>query len=786
MKKMLGDEQSRRLKKYQTIVHDINAFEQDFEKLSDDQLQQKTVEFKQRLEEGSTLEQIKREAFAVVREASKRVLGLRHFDVQLMGGLALNDKDIAEMATGEGKTLIASLPSYLRALEGKGVHVITVNEYLAKRDCDQIGKVHQFLGMSVGLNIAGLSPTEKQLAYKSDITYGVANEFGFDFLRDHMVYLPSQRVNQRPFNYVIIDEVDSVLIDEAKTPLIIAGKTSVNPNLYQVCARMMRSFKEDEDYIYDREVKSVNFTDLGMTKVERAFGVQNLYDLEHQKLYHYVLQALRAAVMFHRDVEYIVKDDEIKLIDMFTGRIMDGRSLSDGLHQSIEAKEGVENTEENKTHATITVQNFFRMYPQLSGMTGTAKTEEKEFQMLYGMDVIHIPTNKQMIRIDHSDQIYLTTDDKYKAIVEEVTARHQKGQPILVGTTSIIQSESIARNLDEYKLPYNLLNAKSVEKEVELISKAGEKGQITIATNMAGRGTDIKLGDGVAELGGLFVLGTEKHESRRIDNQLRGRSGRQGDPGSSQFFTSIEDDMMKRFAKEEILKWQQSLSSNESGLVTNKDAYEFTNKVQRMCEYSHYSAREYTLKLDDIINEQREVIYKLRNKILETEKTLPYAQDMIKDSAASLIKQYCPDYQLPEEWNLTNLENHLNHMFLLENVTLDKKGVEDVRDVEEIVLNACDRYIDWIKSFDANPRIEVAAKQSLLMALDRHWLSHLDEMNHLKEGIGLRSYQQEDPMRIYLREGYELFQQNYLNMQRSVSMYMTKLLRPMLPEETDK
>ncbi|MFA9559346.1 accessory Sec system translocase SecA2 [Evansella sp. AB-rgal1] len=786
VKKIIGDEQSRRVKKYQKIVDEINALEETFEKFSDGQLQQKTIEFKERLESGSSLDDIKAEAFAVVREASKRVLGLRHYDVQLMGGLTLYDRDIAEMATGEGKTLVASLPSYLRALEGKGVHVITVNEYLAKRDRDQIGQVHEFLGLSVGLNIGGISPVEKQQAYASDITYGVGNEFGFDYLRDNMVYSPSQRVRQRPYHYVIIDEIDSVLIDEAKTPLIIAGKTSVNPNLYHICAKMSKSFKENEDYIYDREVKSVNFTDAGITKIERAFGVDNLYDLEHQTLYHYVIQALRARVMFHRDVEYMIQEGKVLLVDMYTGRVMEGRTLSDGLHQAIEAKEGLEITEENKTQATVTIQNYFRMYPDLSGMTGTAKTEKTEFEMLYSMDVIQIPTNKLKIRNDHPDRIYMTVEDKYRATVEEVKQRHKTGQPILVCTTSIIQSEMVANYFDEANLPYNLLNAKSVEKEVELISKAGQKGQITIATNMAGRGTDIKLGDGVAELGGLFVLGTEKHESRRIDNQLRGRSGRQGDPGATQFFISIEDEMMKRFAREEMLEWQKTLLSDDTGLITSKEAAEFIEKVQRMSEDANYAAREYTVKLDDIANEQREVIYKLRNKMLETDNPLAITYDMMEKGVLSFVEQYCPDYQLVEEWNITELESHLNNIFLLEKLSFDTDEIDSSSDIQEMVKEVFERYVEWIKHHESDENIQNTTRQILLMTLDRHWLSHLDDMSRLKEGIGLRSYQQEDPLRIFLRESYELFEKNFMKIRRDVSMHLTKVLKPKLESEMEE
>lgn len=788
VKKIIGDEQQRKIKKLKKVVDQINALESTIEKLSDDELKGKTVFFKEQLASGKTIEDIKVEAFAVVREASKRVLGLRHFDVQLMGGLVLNEGNISEMPTGEGKTLVASLPSYLRALEGKGVHVITVNEYLAKRDCELIGQVHEFLGLTVGLNIPMLSPAEKQNAYLADITYGIGTEFGFDYLRDNMVYETKQRARHRPYYFAIIDEIDSVLIDEAKTPLIIAGKTQVNPNLYHICAKLAKGFKENVDYLYDRETKSTNLTDDGITKVERAFGVDNLYDLDHQTLYHFVLQALRARVMFHRDVEYIVKDGEVLLVDMFTGRIMEGRSLSDGLHQAIEAKEGLVITEENKTQALVTIQNYFRMYPTLSGMTGTAKTEEQEFQMLYGMDVIQIPTNKPKIRVDHSDHIYMTVEQKYQAVAKEVERIYKTGQPVLVGTTSIIQSETVANYLDALKLPYEILNAKSVENEVRLISLAGQKNQITIATNMAGRGTDIMLGEGVAELGGLHVLGTERHESRRIDNQLKGRSGRQGDPGSTHFFISIADEMMLRFAKEDVLEWQKTLTANDDGLISNKEAFEFVERIQRMCEDANYAAREYTLKLDDIVNEQRNIIYTLRNKALETNDAVAIILPMITSSTEAYIEQYCPDHLLPEEWDLKELANKLNHLLVNQTIDFSKEDINDVSEVKSIVKSITEKYIQSIGKLELSGDTHLQSKQSLLMTIDMRWLRHIDEMNKLKEGIGLRSYSQEDPMRIYQREGFEFFTKMFIALERDASMHIAKLLKPYLAsgEETEE
>ncbi len=774
LKKLIGDDQQRKIKKYEKLVTNINSLEAIMEKLSDNELQQKTVEFKERLNNGETVMDLREEAFAVVREAAKRVLGLRHYDSQLIGGLVLNDGDIAEMPTGEGKTLVASLPSYLRGLEGKGVHVITVNEYLAKRDRDLIGQVHEFLGLNVGLNVPMMEPEEKMAAYKADITYGVGNEFGFDYLRDNMVGHPKQRV-QRPYHFAIIDEIDSVLIDEAKTPLIIAAKTHVSPNLYYIGAKVVRGFKENEDYMYDSLLKAASLTDQGITKIERAFGIDNLYDLEHHTLYHFMIQALRARVMFRRDVDYIVKEGELQLVDMFTGRIMEGRTFSDGLHQALEAKENLKITEENKTQASITIQNYFRMYPTLCGMTGTAKTEEREFQMLYGMDVIQVPTNKPRIREDKEDLIYLTTDAKYTAVANEVEKRHAKGQPVLIGTTSIIQSETMATYLDQMNIPYEILNAKSVEKEVELISHAGQRGQVTIATNMAGRGTDIMLGEGVSELGGLLVIGTERHESRRIDNQLRGRSGRQGDPGETQFYISLEDEMLQRFGREEIEEYIKSCKADEAGRILTDDVHQLVDRIQRMCEDQNYAAREYTLKLDDIINEQRNVIYALRNRILEQEDAAALLSPMIDETVDDYIAQYCREDLLPEEWNLDELVYYLKQVLpTLESFTQRPEDVDDVKahlasaltDAKEILMKMCE-------TTDG----QALARQVMLANIDFHWQQHLEEMSRLKEGIGLRGYSQEDPMRIYNREGFELFKIMYKSLERDVSIQWQKVVK---------
>ncbi|WP_100374086.1 accessory Sec system translocase SecA2 [Bacillus sp. FJAT-45037] len=771
IKRIVQNFQNRDLKKYISKVTDINDLEPKMEDLSDEQLKEKTTIFKKAIQDGQTIHDLQVEAFAVVREASKRVLGLRHYDVQLIGGLALTDGNISEMSTGEGKTLVASLPSYLIALEGKGVHVITVNEYLANRDRELIGKLHEFLGLTVGLNIPQLSSAEKKEAYNADITYGVGNEFGFDYLRDNMSSKKEDQV-QRPFHYALIDEVDSVLIDEAKTPLIIAGKTSVTPNLYRVCAKVASSLKENTDYIYDKFTKATNLTDDGITTIERTFGIDNLYDIDHQTLYHFVLQALRAKVMFSKDVDYIVSDGEIKLVDMFTGRIMDGRTFSDGLHQALEAKENLGITEENKTQAMITIQNYYRMYPTLAGMTGTAKTEEKEFQSLYGMNVIAIPTNREPLRIDRDPSLYLTKEQKYQAVTTEVKKRHQKGQPILIGTSSIIQSEAMARCLEEENVPFQLLNAKSLEKEVKLISLAGQKDQVTIATNMAGRGTDIILGEGVAELGGLYVIGTERHESRRIDNQLKGRSGRQGDPGETKMFTSLEDDIIQRFASEEVEVLQPKLVADSTGMITAKEAYTLVNKAQVMCENQSYSIREYTLKLDDIVNEQRTTVYTLRNNVLQSKDLLKTTTAMIKSSYTYFIDQYCSDHLLPEEWALDELESKLK----LLNIDVELVAIEDI-DREEIdsrIHQAASDYIARLHDSIGDESLDSTFKNILRMSIDFHWLQHIEEMNRLKEGISLRSYSQEDPIRIFQREGFHLFEQMYRNIELDVSIYVAK------------
>lgn len=756
---------ARELKRYYKTVEQINSLEATYSPMSDEELRNMTFTFKERLENGTQLVDIIPDAFAVVREASKRVLNMRHFDVQLIGGLVLTEGNIAEMPTGEGKTLVASLPSYVRALEGKGVHVITVNDYLAKRDFELIGQIHRFLGLTVGLNVPMMEPADKKEAYNADITYGVGTEFGFDYLRDNMAHTIGDKV-QRPYHFAIIDEVDSVLIDEAKTPLIIAGKMGANEELHRIAAMLAKRFKAEEDYDFDDETKATSLTDQGIEKVEAAFGVDNLYDLEHQTLYHYVIQAVRAHVMFERDVDYIVRDDKIELVDMFTGRIMEGRSLSDGLHQAIEAKEGVTITEENKAQAQVTIQNYFRMYPKLSGMTGTAKTQEKEILEVYGMRVIQIPTNRPRRRLDQPDIVFEKIEQKYEYVAQEVLRRHEKGQPVLIGTTSILQSEKVADYLKKYGLQFQLLNAKTVEQEVELISEAGQKNRITVATNMAGRGTDIVLGKGVDELGGLFVIGTEKHESRRVDNQLRGRSGRQGDVGETRFILSIEDDMFKRFAKDDVEKFRKKMTTDEIGLIQNKEVTELIERTQRIVEGAHFSMREYNLKLDDVINDQRRVVYDLRDKVLRNENLLEHLVTMMKETVDFAVRENAPEDKDVLEWDFDKMERTVNSLFLTP-VTVNREETK-VKKMLDAMDPSVKELTEVIEGFAENEQIMAIIPQVMLSFIDQMWVKHLEQMAHLKEGIGLRHYQQEDPMRIYQREGLELFGKNYQELRRKI------------------
>ena len=773
--KKIFSSDSRKLRNFYKEVAIINKLESTYESLSNEELQNQTLLLKERLSMGENLSQIRPDAFAVVRETSKRILGMRHYDAQLIGGIVLSEGNISEMPTGEGKTLVASLPSYLHALTGKGVHVITVNEYLAKRDKDQIGKIHEFLGLSVGLNLPMMDPADKQLAYAADITYGLGAEFGFDYLRDNMAFDINMRV-QRPFYFALVDEVDSVLIDEAKTPLIIAGKTDVHPNLSNLCAKLSKSFIADEDYTFDLQTKSVSYTEEGIEKIERFFSVDNLYDLEHQTLYHYMIQALRARIMFIRDVDYIVKEGKVLLIDMFTGRPMEGRSLSNGLHQAIEAKEGLVVTEENKTQASITIQNYFRMYPKIAGMTGTAKNEEKEFNELYSMEVTQIPTNKPVIRKDLEDVIFDSTEAKYISVAKKVKEIHSTGQPVLIGTTSILQSEKVADFLLKENLSFELLNAKTIQQEISLISLAGQKNAITVATNMAGRGTDILLGEGVAELGGLFVLGTERHESRRIDNQLKGRSGRQGDPGISQFYISIEDDMFQRFAEEELDKLKKKLKADNNGIITNKSAAEFVSRTQRICEGSMYGMREYNLKLDNVLNEQRQTIYGIRDQLLFGENIEETFIRFLRDLPNHEIERVFEQDEEVQLSQLQTLANSLQKYMPTETLPVWEM-VSDEDRINKDIQPVFETYLPKVKDLLDKAVEKDQLRLYLIQVVDTYWLSHMESMERLKEGIGMRSYAQEDPMRQFEREALILFRYMIYQIERDIAIEVGKLVQ---------
>lgn len=773
--KQLTNDQSRRLKGYQRRVERINELEATMQALSDEEMRTYTATLKQKIEDGTTVDAIAEEGFALVREASVRVLGLRHYDVQLIGGFALLEGNIAEMPTGEGKTLVAALPSYVKALEGKGVHVITVNDYLATRDAHQIGQIHDFLGLTVGLNVPDLEPEEKHEAYGADITYGVGTEFGFDYLRDHLVGSPEERV-QRPFHFAIIDEVDSILIDEAKTPLIIAQKDRSHIRLKELAQRVIAAF-DDADYEVDLETKSAAFSDAGIMKVEDMFAIDNLFSAEHQVLYHYLVQALRANVLFELDVDYIVKEDKIELIDLFTGRVMEGRSLSEGLHQALEAKEGVSITEENKTTAEITIQHYFRMYPLISGMTGTAQTSRQEFLKTYNMDVVQVPTNRPRLRKDQPDRIFMTIEAKYAAVTEKVAMLHETGRPILIGTTSIAQSEAISALLTKRRITHDVLNAKTVSQEADIIADAGQFGKVTIATNMAGRGTDIMLDAKSKEAGGLYVIGTERHESQRVDNQLRGRSGRQGDPGATQFFVSLEDEIVKRYATLRLERIEKKLKPDASGELFSKDANEIVEYAQTTIEGVGVSIRDYLFKLDDVLNEQRNIIYTIRDQAVnaEAEAMKKTVLKMMRLALENSIDLHVSDDLVPEEWPLEQLKDDLRYL-----TTRDPMIPQEIADSFELkqALNAwMEDIITTAETRLAGDDVMTYTKESLLRALDAKWTDHLTTMGGLKEGIGLRSYAQEDPSRQFGKEGLEIFEQTYVNIARDVTMEVCQLDR---------
>jgi preprotein translocase subunit SecA len=774
VKKIFGDSNDRELKRYWKVVERINELEPAMEKLSDEELRGKTAEFRNRLENGEDLDDLLEEAFAVVREASKRVLGKRHYDVQLIGGMVLHEGRIAEMRTGEGKTLVGTLPVYLNALTGKGVHVVTVNDYLAQRDSAEMGQIYNFLGMSVGVNLPQMEHRDKQQAYLCDITYGTNNEFGFDYLRDNMVLYKEQMV-QRPLNFAVIDEVDSVLIDEARTPLIISGQAAKSTELYYAADRFVRQLKEEEDYTVDIKVRSVMLTETGVAKAEKTFGIDNLFDHANVTLNHHIQQALKAHVIMKRDVDYVVQDDEILIVDEFTGRIMTGRRYSEGLHQAIEAKEGLQVQNETMTLATITLQNYFRMYRKLAGMTGTAKTEEEEFKKIYGLDVITVPTNKPMIRVDMPDVVYKSIGSKFRAVVNEIVERHKKGQPVLVGTVSIENSERLSDMLKKKGVPHKVLNAKYHREEAEIIAKAGQRGAVTIATNMAGRGTDIVLGDGVAELGGLHIIGTERHESRRIDNQLRGRAGRQGDPGSSQFYLSLEDDLMRRFGAENIMSMMDRLGFEEDQPIESKLITRAIESAQKRVEGNNFDVRKVVLQYDDVMNQQREIIYKQRREVIESENIRDITLGMIKSVIERIVEAHCPEDLVPEEWNLQAIVDYANGTFLYEGqLTADELWGKEKEEIIAYIWELVTRIYNEREEMIGSEFMREFEKVIVLRAVDSKWMDHIDAMDHLRQGIHLRAYGGTDPLREYQFEGFEMFNAMIQSIQEEVATYVMK------------
>ncbi len=774
VKKIFGDSNEREIKRMWKTVDQINALEPTIQALSDEELKDKTAQFRQRLEQGEELDDLLPEAFAVVREASKRTLGKRHYDVQLIGGMVLHEGRIAEMRTGEGKTLVGTLPVYLNALLGKGVHVVTVNDYLAQRDSAEMGQIYAFLGMTVGVNLHDLSHEEKQAAYACDITYGTNNEYGFDYLRDNMVLYKEQMV-QRPLYYAVIDEVDSILVDEARTPLIISGQAAKSTDLYYAADRFVSRLNKEEDYTVDIKVRSVALTEAGVSKAEEAFGIENLFDHSNVTLNHHITQALKAQVIMKRDVDYVVEDGEVIIVDEFTGRLMTGRRYSDGLHQAIEAKEQLKVQNESMTLATITFQNYFRMYRKLAGMTGTAKTEEEEFKKIYGLEVIVVPTNRPMIRQDMPDVVYKSENGKFKAVVEEIVTRHKNNQPILVGTVSIENSERLSEMLKKKGIQHKVLNAKYHAEEAEIVARAGQPGAVTIATNMAGRGTDIVLGEGVPDAGGLHIIGTERHESRRIDNQLRGRAGRQGDPGSSQFYLSLEDELMKRFGAENIMSMMDRLGMEEDQPIESKLITRAVESAQKRVEGNNFDVRKVVLQYDDVMNQQREIIYKQRREVLESENIREIAGDMINSVIERVVKIHCPQEQIPEEWELQEVANYVNNTFLQEGQLTDKEiwGKEQDEIIAYIQELVSKRYDEREQAIGQEFMREFE-KVVVLRAVDSKWMDHIDAMDQLRQGIHLRAYGGTDPLREYQFEGFEMFQEMIENIQEEVATYIMK------------
>jgi preprotein translocase subunit SecA len=819
----------KEIKALQKSVDVINSLEDSIVKLTDAELTGKTQEFMKRYENGETLDQLLPEAFAVVREASKRVLGMRHYDVQLMGGIVLHQGRIAEMRTGEGKTLVATLPVYLNALSKEGVHVVTVNDYLAKRDMEWMSKLYNFLGLTTGVILHGITPDQRRNAYNADITYGTNNEFGFDYLRDNMVIYKSQMV-QRPLNYAIVDEVDSILVDEARTPLIISGQGDKSTALYTMADSFVRMLRNETDYVIDEKGNSVALNESGVEKAEKFFAVENITDIANMETYHHINQALRAHTMMKRDVDYVVKDGEIIIVDEFTGRLMFGRRYSEGLHQAIEAKEGLKVQRESKTLATITFQNYFRMYKKLSGMTGTAKTEEEEFKSIYRMDVVQIPTNKPVIREDMDDVVYKTKAAKYKFAVDEIEERHKNGQPILVGTISIEDSEMLSDMLKKRGIRHEVLNAKNHEKEAEIVAQAGRFGQVTIATNMAGRGTDIILGgnpefmtvkemkrlgyadeiitqasgfgytedeeirearekyhsileekkeelkeeqDKVRQAGGLCIIGTERHESRRIDNQLRGRAGRQGDPGTSRFFISLEDELMRLFGSDRLMAMVEKIGMDDDMPIEHKMLSKSIEGAQKKVEGKNFSIRKHVLQYDDVMNKQREIIYKERRNVLEGEDVHSEILDMIDKTIDRVLSYYIPEGSYPESWDLKALEERFVNIFHPDK-KIEVGNVEDLtrESLKEIIKNEALRLYDEKEKLVGEERMRELERIILLQVVDSKWMDHIDAMDQLRQGIGLRAIGQEDPVRAYQIEGFEMFDEMIQSIQEETLNYI--------------
>ena len=769
--KSIFNHEYKELQRFKGIADKIEELEPEYSKLSDSELKNKTNELKKRLSEGETLEDIKVEAFATAREAAFRVIGEKPYYVQLIGGLAIHYGNIAEMKTGEGKTLTSTLPAYLNALTGDGVHIITVNEYLAGRDAAWMGEIYRFLGLTVGVNYRESTPEEKKAAYDCDILYSTNNEIGFDYLRDNMVIKVKDRVT-RPFNFAIVDEVDSVLIDEARTPLIISGGFMKSANLYVQTDHFAKSLKENNGYIYDEQTKSAALDQTGIEKAEKAFGVDNLYDIQHTTLVHYINQALRANYSMKKDFDYVVNDGKVIIVDPFTGRLMQGRTYSEGLHQAIEAKEGVTINEETKTLATITFQNLFRMYKKLAGMTGTAKTEEEEFRDIYNMYVISIPTNKPIIRKDYGDLLFATQEGKFSAIVKEIKERHEKGQPVLVGTVAVETSELISQKLKKAKVPHEVLNAKNNAREAEIIAHAGDKGAVTIATNMAGRGTDIKLTDEVKALGGLCVIGTERHESRRIDNQLRGRSGRQGDPGFSQFCVSFEDELMVRFGTDRAKSLLQRVGFDGEAAIRNKMLSSSIESAQKRVEGNNFDMRKTLLEYDNVINEQREIIYEKRNEILESESIHESVIDTLKNYSADLVENHMKDGFLSDKDKQEIIEsvNELTKSNVKDRELTDRDTESVIDYISTLLIKS---YEDKIKPIPSEI-VDEFEKAITLRVIDTHWMEHINTMSHLREGIHLRGYAQENPLRAYQNEGYELFDELLMRIDQQTATYLLK------------